>query len=257
MQIYDENAKVQATATADDIISMYQGDPGEGYNVDARHSEVEELSTTKVAEDDHTILIPQPTNDPNDPLNWTFAKKHLMLAIISFISFLPRLWSLNRDSSLLATVRVQSCRREEQLCQYDRISATADSIRTDTGHISPSTTQKSLVGCLVTLGVGGLVFVAFAAYFGRLPTLLFFQFVTFASGIWCATETSFDSYSAARTVYGFFATTGLSVSLTKLSYCRLRSLHGMTLRPGWVVMDPRHVLLPRASVSCRQTVILG
>ncbi|KAI9654296.1 MAG: hypothetical protein M1831_005461 [Alyxoria varia] len=187
MQTYVKDAKLQATATADDNFTMFQGEPGEGYLLDARRSGVEESSSLKVAKDDHTILIPQPTNDPNDPLNWAFAKKHLTLAIISFISFLPDFGASTGIPAFLP--------------------------QSEYWHISPSTTQKSLVGCLVTLGVGGLVFVAFAAYFGRLPTLLFFQLVTFASGIWCATETNFDSYSSARTLYGFFATTGLSGGL--------------------------------------------
>jgi hypothetical protein len=32
----------------------------------------------------HIVLAPQPSEDPNDPLNWSFAKKHLVLAVIFF-----------------------------------------------------------------------------------------------------------------------------------------------------------------------------
>jgi hypothetical protein len=44
------------------------------------------LKTTK---DGHTVLIPQPSDDPQDPLNWSPVKKHVILFIISFAAFLP------------------------------------------------------------------------------------------------------------------------------------------------------------------------
>jgi len=43
----------------------------------------------KLAKDGHTVLIPQPNSDPNDPLNWSWTKKHIMLIIISMTAFLP------------------------------------------------------------------------------------------------------------------------------------------------------------------------
>ena len=35
---------------------------------------------------DHVVLIPQPSDDPEDPLNWPLSKKILMLSIVSFAS---------------------------------------------------------------------------------------------------------------------------------------------------------------------------
>jgi hypothetical protein len=43
----------------------------------------------KLAPDGHTILIPQPSDNPNDPLNWSWWKKHVVLIIISMTAFLP------------------------------------------------------------------------------------------------------------------------------------------------------------------------
>jgi hypothetical protein len=43
----------------------------------------------KLAPDGKTILIPQPSDDPHDPLNWSWFKKHLTLIIISMTAFLP------------------------------------------------------------------------------------------------------------------------------------------------------------------------
>ena len=46
-------------------------------------------ANAKVAHDGHTVLIPQPSNDPNDPLNWSASRKSLSLAIIGLTAFLP------------------------------------------------------------------------------------------------------------------------------------------------------------------------
>lgn len=43
----------------------------------------------KTAADGHTVLIPQPSTDPNDPLNWPSLKKHVILFVISVVAFMP------------------------------------------------------------------------------------------------------------------------------------------------------------------------
>lgn len=59
----------------------------EGYVLnDATFAHEEGLKTTA---DGQTILIPQPSDSPNDPLNWTPFRKHLILIIISCTAFLP------------------------------------------------------------------------------------------------------------------------------------------------------------------------
>lgn len=54
----------------------------------AAHLEKGQYGNLKLAKDGHTVLIPQPTADPNDPLNWSWTRKHLMLAVISSTAFL-------------------------------------------------------------------------------------------------------------------------------------------------------------------------
>lgn len=43
----------------------------------------------KTTADGNTILIPQPSDSPNDPLNWTRVRKHVILIIISCTALLP------------------------------------------------------------------------------------------------------------------------------------------------------------------------
>lgn len=42
----------------------------------------------QTASDGKTVLIPQPSSDPNDPLNWSPLKKHLALLVITMVAFL-------------------------------------------------------------------------------------------------------------------------------------------------------------------------
>jgi hypothetical protein len=61
-----------------------------GYVVDVSQIQDKALvERLKLASDGRTILIPQPSEDPNDPLNWSWFKKHLILVIISATAFLP------------------------------------------------------------------------------------------------------------------------------------------------------------------------
>jgi hypothetical protein len=54
----------------------------------AAHLEKGQYGNLKLAKDGHTVLVPQPSADPNDPLNWSWKRKHLMLAVISLTAFL-------------------------------------------------------------------------------------------------------------------------------------------------------------------------
>ena len=54
----------------------------------AAHLEKGDYSNLKLAKDGHTVLVPQPTADPEDPLNWSWRKKHTMLAIVAITAFL-------------------------------------------------------------------------------------------------------------------------------------------------------------------------
>jgi hypothetical protein len=65
---------------------LHEFKESEGYiaKIDTEHR-----GHLKTAKDGHTVLIPQPSEDPQDPLNWSPVKKHVILFIISFAAFLP------------------------------------------------------------------------------------------------------------------------------------------------------------------------
>lgn len=51
--------------------------------------------------DKKIILIPQPSGDPNDPLNWSSLKKHTILLVITVTAFLPDFGSSMGIAALL------------------------------------------------------------------------------------------------------------------------------------------------------------
>ncbi|KAL8659274.1 MAG: hypothetical protein Q9202_007192, partial [Teloschistes flavicans] len=129
---------------------------------------------------DGRILYPQPSDDPNDPLNWSWAKKHCILFIISATSFLPDYGSATGAVTLIP-----------QSVEW---------------HMSEDSVNHSTVGNLFMIGAGGIFTVAFAAYFGRLPIFFWFTVIAFATAAWCAGAGSFNSFMTARILNGFFST---------------------------------------------------
>lgn len=92
----DEKDLSRVETAADDLHEFKER---EGYVLEA--DAAVEGAGLKVAKDGHTILIPQPSDAPQDPLNWSPFKKHLILGIISLASFLPDYGSATGAVTLL------------------------------------------------------------------------------------------------------------------------------------------------------------
>lgn len=59
----------------------------DGYILDA--TQLDPSQSAKLARDGQTVLIPQPSDNPDDPLNWSQTKKHIILAVVCACTFLP------------------------------------------------------------------------------------------------------------------------------------------------------------------------
>ncbi|KAI0021778.1 major facilitator superfamily domain-containing protein [Xylariomycetidae sp. FL0641] len=164
-----------------------QGDGGiheykesEGYDVDIEDAAA--ARCVKLARDGHTRLIPQPSDDEQDPLNWSQRSKNIVLAVVAFAALLPDYGSATGAVTLLP--------------QAEQWGMTEDEV------------NHSQVGNVFMLGAGGIFVVAFSAYFGRLPTMFYFLVVALATAAWCAGAVTFESFMAARILNGFFSTVG-------------------------------------------------
>lgn len=76
--------KVSTSADQDKLINE-AGDYG-AHVLEAARIHGKDIKSTP---DGKTVLIPQPSSDPNDPLNWSDRKKHVMLFVISVVAFMP------------------------------------------------------------------------------------------------------------------------------------------------------------------------
>ena len=56
----------------------------------------------KLTPHEHVELVPQPTESPDDPLNWPSAKKNLILGVVIACSFLPDYGSVTGAATLTA-----------------------------------------------------------------------------------------------------------------------------------------------------------
>lgn len=168
--------------TPSHALKLHEYREKEGYVVDAESGE-----NVKVAKDGHTRLIPQPSDDPNDPLNWSKRRKHIILFIVSFIAFLPDFGSATGAVTLLP-----------QAAQWN---------------MTPDDVNHSQVGNVFMLGAGGVIVVMLSAYFGRLPVVFWFLVFATMTAAWCAAATSFESFMAARILNGFFSTVAQSGGL--------------------------------------------
>jgi Major Facilitator Superfamily len=170
-----EEKNIALPEAVENATSLHEYNEREGYVInDTTHENL------KRARDGRTILLPQPSSDPNDPLNWTTTKKHVILIIISMAAFLPDYGSATGAVTLLPQAAIWNM--------------TADHV------------NHSQVGNVFMLGAGGVVVVALSAYFGRLPILFYFLVLATATAIWCAAAATFESFMAARILNGFFST---------------------------------------------------
>ena len=126
------------------------------------------------------VRVPQPSDDPDDPLNWSSAKKHLLLFTISAAAFLP-----DYGTSIGAVTLIP------QATEW---------------HVTQDGMLRSLVGSLFMAGAAGIFVVVFMAYFGRLPILFWFLIMSLWTAILCAAAPDLNTFIAARVVSGTFST---------------------------------------------------
>ncbi|KAL1850430.1 hypothetical protein VTK73DRAFT_9680 [Phialemonium thermophilum] len=179
-----DHASTVAVPPKDRAARLHEFREDEGYIVDA---DVAPEPGVKVAKDGHTRLIPEPSDDPHDPLNWSWTRKHLILFTIAFTAFLPDYGSATGAITLLP--------------------------QSEEWGMTPDEVNHSQAGNVFMLGSGGIFIVAASAYFGRLPVLFWFLVLATGTAAWCAAATGFKSFMAARILNGFFSTVSQSGGL--------------------------------------------
>ncbi|KZO96086.1 MFS general substrate transporter [Calocera viscosa TUFC12733] len=125
----------------------------------------------------HIILIPQPSDDPNDPLNWPRWKKELLFWPMIFATGL-----VGAIGPLLTPGFVQIA--EQFDVSVDRISSSVNG------------------ALIVAIGVAMFPMATIAQKYGRRPVFLFAAVAEFATSIWAALSQDLNSLTAARVLQG-------------------------------------------------------
>ena len=100
-----------------------------------------EGTNLKTAKDGVTVLIPQPSDDPLDPLNWSWGRKHKVLLALLLPSLLTD-WGMTWGTTLFEAQAV-------------------------TWHMAVADVARSVSGGIFLQGPGGVIAVPFVQRYGR------------------------------------------------------------------------------------------
>ncbi|KAL4798382.1 MFS transporter [Aspergillus venezuelensis] len=125
------------------------------------------------------VLVPQPSGDPHDPLNWSKWRKSTVIATATAVTFSQGLGPL-----ALAPMFPHMM---------------------ETFHSDLSSVIKFTGVCILVLGFSNFFWIPIQTTFGRRPVLLFSTLVCVVSNIWRATAKSYGSYMGACVLNGFGA----------------------------------------------------
>ncbi|KAH9204674.1 major facilitator superfamily domain-containing protein [Leptodontidium sp. 2 PMI_412] len=127
------------------------------------------------------VLVPQPSNDPNDPLNWPLWQRDLILLLYCYCTIL----AVGGIGPILAPLYVP-------LMMEFNVSFTEISLLT--GYQ------------LATVGASAIFVSALSYKYGKRPVFLVSMALLFAGVIWAALAKSYDSMLGARIIQGLGTT---------------------------------------------------
>jgi len=133
---------------------------------------------------DHVVLVPQPSDDPKDPLNWPLSKKIFTLSILAFAGCMALAQQLANQSGFFP-----------QAALY---------------HKAPVEMSYGTSGSIAGTIVGPLIWAPSSQYVGRSSLILWGMLATFACNVWSASmtnENQYISFIMSRMFAGFFCST--------------------------------------------------
>jgi len=137
------------------------------------------LGDLKTAADGITVLVPQPSDDSHDPLNWSWLKKHTV-----FLALLP------------------GCLGSDWIITYGITLFVPQAME---WHMTPPAVANSISGAVFMQGPGGLLAVSLCQRYGRMPVLFWSQVISLVATIGATCATGYAGFTAARTIQGFAA----------------------------------------------------
>ena len=141
----------------------------------------------KTAKDGTTILIPQPSDDPHDPLNWSKYKKLMILITLGMGGFCADFSSGVGIPAFVYTAETYGVSVQD--------AVNVQNINT------------------LMIGLGGVFWIPFIYFWGRAPTFFWTLLVGTIFSLLCAVAPTFTSFYAFRACQTFFLTAGQTMGL--------------------------------------------
>jgi MFS family permease len=133
------------------------------------------------------VLVPQPSDDANDPLNWASWKKHMLLVLVAFGGW---------NADFASGVGIPSL-----LLQGAEWGITPTHVN-DSGNLG-----------ILMLGVGGIFWIPVIHYWGRAPVFFYTQIIGTFMTLGCALAPNFAGFYGFRALQTFFLTSGQCMGL--------------------------------------------
>ncbi|KAH6853726.1 major facilitator superfamily domain-containing protein [Chaetomium sp. MPI-CAGE-AT-0009] len=161
-------------------------------------------------ETNEIILIPTPSSDPNDPLNWPQWYKYWIAAVICFAMLMCNFLAAGPS---IAMVQIA----------MDFFPG-ADPIK------NPKLFEEAVAkvayfftATALLQGLGNFVWVPIANKYGRRPTYVLSYLLYFATAVWCSFEHSYGGFLAGRILMGFAA--GAAETVAPITIADIFFLH--------------------------------
>ncbi|OBT75528.1 hypothetical protein VF21_04896 [Pseudogymnoascus sp. 05NY08] len=143
--------------------------------------------SVKTSKDGHTILIPQPSGDPSDPVSWSWTKKHRILFIVAW-------GSLTADFTSAAGVPCIFLQGAEWHMKPDQVSY-ANNLN------------------VLMMGIGGILWISFISFWGRAPVIFWAVLIGTLFTIGAAVAPTYEIHYAMRALQGLFVTAPQTISV--------------------------------------------
>ncbi|CAK7203109.1 hypothetical protein SEUCBS139899_005838 [Sporothrix eucalyptigena] len=159
--------------------------PGTSHLIDTQLVRTETQHHT--IEEKHIHLVPEPSADPGDPLNWPMWRKVVILTLMGLYAIITNFQSSDLTSALPDLVTA---------------FATFDTSGNAAGIESFSNLTHLIAVNSFMLGASAVWWVPLSNTFGRRPIILINLLVMCLGSVWCGKAKSYNSLLAARIIQG-------------------------------------------------------
>ncbi|KAI0600177.1 major facilitator superfamily domain-containing protein [Biscogniauxia sp. FL1348] len=149
------------------------------------------------------ILIPTPSNDPNDPLNWSQAYKYYMACVVCMAMLVCNFLAAGPSIAILQTSQ--------------------DFFPTGDLDVAISRVAFFFTTTSLSQGVGNFVWMPLVNKYGRRPVYITSYAIYFACTIWLIFERSYGGFLAGRIILGFGS--GAAETMAPISIADVFFLH--------------------------------